>query len=147
MCAITIDADAISGPGGSLPVLPGDETARKFLMIIEGECLGLGPSAAGSKYGYSRQRYHQLRDLYRKGGVGALRNDKRGPKHATRRTDESVRQVIRHRFLDPKASVEVIAQKLRQTGWPMSARSVQRTISEYGLQKKTPRAPRRSGDR
>lgn len=147
MCAITIEADAISGPGGSLPVLSGDETARKFLMIIEGECLGLGPSVAARKYGYSRQRYHQLRDLYRQGGVGALRNDKRGPKRATRRTDESVRQVIRHRFLDPKASVEVIAQKLRQTGWPMSARSVQRTIAEYGLQKKTPRAPRRSPDR
>ncbi len=147
MSAITLDTGAISGPSGSLPVLPGDETARKFLMIIEGECLGLGPSAAAQKYGYSRQRYHQVRDLYRQGGVGALRNDKRGPKGATRRTDESVRQVIRHRFLDPKASAEVIAQKLRQTGWAMSARSVQRTISEYGLQKKTPRASRASGER
>jgi hypothetical protein len=147
MGAITIDAGAIVGPGGSLPVRPEDETARKFLMIIEGECLGLGPGAAARKYGYTRQRYHQLRALYRGKGLAALHSDKRGPKGATRRTDESVRQVIRHRFLDPKASAEVIAQKLRQTGWALSARSVQRTISEYGLQKKTPRAARPGPER
>ena len=45
--------------------------------------------------------------------------------------------MIRHRFLDPDASAEVIAQKLRQTGFAISTRSVQRVIDEYGLQKKT----------
>jgi hypothetical protein len=142
MGTITFGAHTIVGRGGTLPVRPEHETARKFLMLIEGECLGLGPGAAAQKYGYTRQRYHQLRALYREKGLTALHNEKRGPKGATRRTDESVRQVIRHRFLDPKASAEVIAQKLRQTGWALSARSVQRTISEYGLQKKTPRASR-----
>jgi site-specific recombinase XerC len=34
-------------------------------------------------------------------------------------------------------SVEVIAQKLNQNGYTIAARSVQRVISEYGLQKKT----------
>jgi hypothetical protein len=48
-----------------------------------------------------------------------------------------VRQVIRHRFLDPEASTEVIAQKLCQTGFVISIRSVARVIAEYGLQKKT----------
>lgn len=47
-----------------------------------------------------------------------------------------VSQIIRLRFLDPKASAEVIAQKLRQTGVKVSVRSVERTITEYGLQKK-----------
>ena len=60
----------------------------------------------------------------------------RGPKHNYRRTDELVRQVIRHRFLDPEASADVIAQKLRQTGLPISTRSVERVIADYGLQKK-----------
>jgi hypothetical protein len=45
--------------------------------------------------------------------------------------------VIRHRFLDPQISPEVIAQKLVQCGYPISTRSVERVISEYGLQKKT----------
>ena len=41
------------------------------------------------------------------------------------------------RFLDPQASTAVIAQKLRQTGLPISNRSVERVIAEFGLQKKT----------
>jgi hypothetical protein len=34
-------------------------------------------------------------------------------------------------------SAEVIAQKLRQTGFVISTRSVERVIEDYGLQKKT----------
>ena len=45
--------------------------------------------------------------------------------------------MIRHRFLDPDASAEVVAQKLCQSGWEISIRSVQRVIEEFGLQKKT----------
>jgi hypothetical protein len=52
------------------------------------------------------------------------------------RTEEVVRQVIRHRFLDPDASADVIAQKLRQTGFGVSTRSVERIIEQFGLQKK-----------
>ena len=70
-------------------------------------------------------------------GAQALQSHKRGPKTQYRRTAEVVRQVIRHRFLDPDASPEVIAQKLCQSGWEISIRSVQRVIEEYGLQKKT----------
>jgi hypothetical protein len=47
-----------------------------------------------------------------------------------------VRQVIRHRFLDAEATVEVIAQKLEQTGHAISIRSVERVVADYGLQKK-----------
>jgi hypothetical protein len=45
--------------------------------------------------------------------------------------------VIRHRFLDPEASAQVIGQKLRQAGQPISTRSVERVLEDYGLQKKT----------
>jgi transposase len=110
-------------------------------MLIEGECEGAGPSAAARKFGYSRQRYHQLLRAFREGGARALASAKRGPRRNYRRTDEAVRQVIRHRFLDPDASAEVIAQKLTQRGWALSVRSVQRVLGEYGLQKKTPPLP------
>ena len=52
-----------------------------------------------------------------------------------RRIHEVVRQIIRHRFLDPHASADVIAQKLRQCGLAISTRSVERVIQEFGLQK------------
>ena len=128
----------------SLPKLPplevpeDDEITFKLAMLFEGQCEGSGPSAAAKKFGYTKQRYFQLLKAYQEGGAQALKSEKRGPKTNYRRTDEVVRQVIRHRFLDPKASVEVIAQKLNQRGWPVSIRSVQRVIKEYGIQKKTP---------
>jgi hypothetical protein len=61
----------------------------------------------------------------------------RGPKTDYRRTEQVVRLVIRHRFLDADASPQVIAQKLRQAGLSISQRSVERIIADYGLQKKT----------
>jgi len=70
-------------------------------------------------------------------GALALLSKARGPKTNYRRTEEMVRQIIRHRFLDPEASAEVIAQKLQQAHQLISIRSVERVISEFGLQKKT----------
>jgi hypothetical protein len=110
-------------------------------MLIEGECEGLGPSKAADKYGYTKQRYFQLRQAYEQQGSSSLCSKPRGPKRNYRRSDELVRQVIRHRFLDPEASAEVIAQKLRQTGFTISTRSVERVIADYGLQKKTLSVP------
>jgi hypothetical protein len=132
---------AIVGDHGFLQVGQGDEVSRKLAMLIEGECEGLGPSKAAEKYGFTKQRYFQLRHAYEQDGAQALANKTRGPKRNYRRTDELVRQVIRHRFLDPEASADVIAQKLRQSGFAISTRSVERVIADYGLQKKTLSVP------
>ena len=127
----------IVGSEGSVDVRPDDEVTHKLLMIIEGECEGLGPSAAARKYGYTRQRYDQLRRTLLARGAQALANLKRGPKTNYRRTEQVIRQIIRYRFLDPDASADVIAQKLRQCGLTISSRSVERVFALYGLQKKT----------
>jgi hypothetical protein len=132
---------ALVGAGGALPVPMDDEITRKLAMLIEGECEGLGPLAAAYKFGFSKQRYFQLRAAFSEQGALALQSQKRGPKTHYRRTAEVVRQVIRHRFLDPEASEEVIAQKLRQSGWEISIRSVQRVIEDFGLQKITLSVP------
>lgn len=125
------------GEHGTLPVAAHDEIAKKLAMLIEGQCEGLGPKKAAEKYGYTKQRYFQLLHAYSEQGAVALASKPRGPKRNYRRSDELVRQVIRHRFLDPDASADVIAQKLRQTGFAISTRSVERVIADYGLQKKT----------
>ena len=127
---------SFEGPQGILPVLEHDEIAIKLAMLCEGEC-ETGPTRAAEKFGYSKQRYYQLLELFREGGAAALASRKRGPKTNYRRTAEVVRQVIRYRFLDPDASAAVLAQKLRQTGWSISTRSVERIVEEFGLQKKT----------
>ena len=113
-----------------------DEVLLKFAMLYEGECEGMGVTQAAKKFGYTRQRYYQLLNTFKNNGLSALKNKKTGPQTNYIRTDEAIRQVIRHRFLDPDASEEVIAQKMVQCGFSISVRSVQRVISQYGLQKK-----------
>jgi transposase len=127
----------IVGPAGELLVPAADEVTPRLFMLIEGQCEGLGPMLAAQKYGLSRQRYYQVQRQFQENGILALVNQKRGPKSNSVRTDEVERQVIRHRFLDPDTSVDIIAQKLRQAGFDISTRSVERVIEKYGLQKKT----------
>jgi hypothetical protein len=138
MAWFDLEQHCLVGSGGSLVVPDDDEITRKLSMLIEGECDGLGPTRAARKFLLSKQRYFQLRTAFAERGALALQSQKRGPKRNYRRTDEVVRQVSRHRFLDPEASPEVIAQKLRQCGLPISTRSVERVIEQFGLQKKTP---------
>lgn len=138
----------IVGPRGTLEVPTGDEITPRLLMLIEGQCQTLGPQRAAEKYGLTKQRYYQVLHAYLERGAIALQGQRRGPKTHYRRTEEVVRQIIRHRFLDPDASADVIAQKIRQSGLSISTRSVERVIEAYGLQKKTlsisagPRRPR-----
>jgi transposase len=142
MLSFDQEAAEIRGTHGALGVQQDDEITRKLMMLIEGECEGLGAQAAAGKHGYSRQRYYQIRNRFREGGAAALQSEKRGPKTRYRRTPEVVRQVVRHRFLDPDASAAVIAQKLQQCGLRISQRSVERVVEEYGLLKKTlPESP------
>ena len=136
MPVFDLKKQAFVGGVGTLPVPQNDEATRRLAMLLEGEC-ELGPKAAAEKFGLSRGRYFQLREQFRQFGADGLVLQKRGPKRNYRRTDEIVRQIIRHRFLDPEASAEVIAQKLVQSGATISIRSVERTIQDYALQKKT----------
>lgn len=126
-----------TGPGGSLNVRDDDALSRRLAMLIAGECEGLGASKAAAKFDYSRQRYYQLLDDFYQEGAEGLLPQAPGPKSDYRRTEQIVRLVIRHRFLDSDTSAEVIAQKLRQDGKTISQRSVERIIADYGLQKKT----------
>jgi hypothetical protein len=125
-----------TGPSGQLAISDRDEISLKLAMLIEGEC-GSGPTQAAAKFGFCRQRYFQLRAVFREKGARGLAGQKQGPKTNYRRTEELVSQVIRHRFLDVEASSEVITQKLKQCGFAISKRSVDRVLAQFGLQKKT----------
>lgn len=121
----------------SLNIEPTDTIAWKFLMLLE---------AAWSKdetieniahrYGYTREHFYTIKSNYEKGGCLSLLDQPKGPKVNYKRTDEIEKQIIRHRFLDPEANCAVIAQKMNQSGFIISQRSVERTINSYGLQKK-----------
>lgn len=120
-----------------MPVGDDDEVSRRLAMLIVGQCEGQGATPAARQFHFSRQRYYQLLAAFQQDGALGLALEPRGPKTDYRRTEQIVRLVIRHRFLDTEASAEVIAQKLHQEGHLISQRSVERIIADYGLQKKT----------
>lgn len=121
--------------GKDFVIDPKDSLSVKLSMLIEGHCT-IGVQEAIKKYGYTEQRYYQLLLKYQEGGAHSLIDNKRGSDKQPVRTKDIVNQIIRFRFLDPFSSADVIAQKLNQIGHKVSKRSVERTITEYGLQKK-----------
>jgi len=114
---------------------PQDSLTMKLSMLFEGHCT-IGVKDAIEKYDYTEQRYYQLLNKYLEGGSEALIDKKPGSDKQSVRTKDAVNQIIRLRFLDPFASADVISQKLNQIGYKVSKRSVERTITDYGLQKK-----------
>ena len=111
-----------------------DSLSVKLAMLIEGHCT-IGVYEAIKKYGYTEQRYYQLLEKYQKDGSQGLIDQKPGSDKKPVRSKEVVNQIIRLRFLDPFVSAAVLAQKLTQTGYKVSKRSVERTITEFGLKK------------
>jgi hypothetical protein len=112
-----------------------DSLAMKLFMLFEGHCT-IGVQESITKYKYTEQRYYQLLAKYIQGGASALLDNKPGSDKQPVRTKDIVNQIIRLRFLDPFSGADVISQKLTQIGCKVSKRSVERTITEYGLQKK-----------
>jgi len=120
--------------GKDFEVNQNDSLGIKLLMLFEGHCT-IGVHESIKKYGYTEQRYYQLLDKYEKEGAQGLIDKKPGSHKKPVRTKEVINQIIRQRFLDPFASATILAQKLTQTGYKVSSRSVERTITEYGLKK------------
>lgn len=123
--AITLDID------------PSDPLLWKLAMVLEA---ALGKDCTieqtASKYGYTREYFYQVLGKLKSHGSPGLQDRPTGPKTNYRRTPEISKQILRHRFLDPEATCGVIAQKMNQSGYPVSQRSVERVVQEYGLQKK-----------
>jgi len=68
------------GPKGSLPISEDDEITLKVGMLFEGECEGIGATRAARKFGYTRQRYYQILQLFKRKGARALKRLKPGTK-------------------------------------------------------------------
>lgn len=127
----------VEGLSGSFAIKSDDNLTKKLAMLMEVKCLGVRVKDAAKKYGITCSRYHQIKNIYKSGGSNALIEKQCGPKKNYVRTETVNNQIIRYKFLDPEMSAAVIAQKMRQSGYKISIRSVERAITELGLQKKT----------
>jgi len=128
----------IEGTTGKLEIDQNDKLARKMGMLIEVECWGRSAQEVSKRYGYTKQRYYQILTKFKEEGSKGIQEKKTGPTKKRKLTETVTAQIIRYRFLDPGGTIDVIVQKLGQSGIKVSKRSVERVITEYGLQKKTP---------
>jgi transposase len=127
----------IEGPSGKFYIDNNDKLARKLGMIFEINCLGKSSKKVAERYGYTKQRYYQILEKFKEEGSEGIIEKKTGPIKSRILTDTITSQIIRYRFLDPDSPIDVIVQKLKQSGIKVSKRSVERVITKNGLQKKT----------
>ncbi|NJM16089.1 MAG: helix-turn-helix domain-containing protein [Bacteroidales bacterium] len=121
----------------NLSVSSSDPVTWKLAMLMEAANMQVGKiEDIAKRYGYTREHFYVIQKAFMENGSNGLVDKPKGPKSDYRRTDQIKKEIIRHRFLDPEASCQVIAQKMNQAGRPISQRSVERTINDYGLQKK-----------
>jgi hypothetical protein len=124
---------SIRGPGGALPVRHEDEVGSDLLMLIDGETSGRPLEEVLLEHGRSRSTYYEKLRRFREEGVEGLLARPPGPRSAWRRPLEVVRFIVRTRIRDPERSAALIAEDLLRLGHEVSVRSVERTLSQFGL--------------
>lgn len=126
-------AHEISGPGGRLALRPDDEAAIDLVMLIQGETSGRQLDEVLTEYGRSRSTYYEKLRRFREQGLEGLLARPPGPRSAWRRPLEVVRFIVTARIRDPERSAPAIAEDLARLGHQVSVRSVERTLTQFGL--------------
>jgi hypothetical protein len=121
------------GPGGALSVRPDDEAAVDLAMLIEGETSGRPLGTVLEEFGRSRSTYYEKLRRFRDLGVAGLLARPPGPRSAWRRPLEVVRFIVTTRIREPSRSASSIAEDLARLGHEVSTRSVERTLTQFGL--------------
>lgn len=124
-----------------------DEASVDLAMLIAGETSGRPLDEVLEAFGRSRSTYYEKLRRFRDQGVSGLLARPPGPRNAWRRPLEVLRFVVRARLRDPDRSAASIAEDLARQGHPVSVRSVERTLTQFGLTRRPPaltdRPPRR----
>jgi transposase len=143
--AVTPSAQAreIKGPGGALELRPEDEVGTDLVMLIEGETSGRPLAQVLSEFGRSRSTYYEKLRRFREQGVAGLLSRPPGPRSAWRRPLEVVRFIVTARLRDSERGANQIADDLARMGHTVSVRSVERTLTQFGLTRSGRGAPPR----
>jgi transposase len=132
---------AIRCPGGTLPLLPEDEAATDLLMLIEGETSGRPLEDVLQEFGRSRSTYYEKLRRFREQGVTGLLARPPGPRSPWRRPIDVIRYIVTSRLRSPDRTAAEIAEGLARLGRDVSVRSVERTLTQFGLTRGASRNP------
>jgi transposase len=131
------DGNVIRGPGGSLTLPEFDEASLDLLMLIEGETSGAPLDDVLARFGRSRSTYYEKLRRFREHGLEGLIAQPTGPRGAWRRPLEVVRFIVRARLRDPNRSAADLVEELSRLGHSVSLRSVERTLTQFGLTRRS----------
>ena len=130
----------IRGPGGILPLRPEDDAAIDLVMLVAGETSGRPLDDVLAQYGRSRSTYYEKLRRFREGGLEGLLARPPGPRSSWRRPLEVVRFIVTTRLKHPERGASEIAGELGRLGHSVSVRSVERTLTQFGLTRGVVRA-------
>ncbi len=133
-------AQELRGPGGVLPLRAEDEPALDLIMLVDGETSGRPLDDVLRQYGRSRSTYYEKLRRFRESGLEGLLSRPPGPRSPWRRPLEVVRYIVTTRLRNPDRSAGVIADDLTRLGHAVSVRSVERTLTQFGLTRRMNRA-------
>jgi transposase len=102
-------------------------------MLIDGETSGRPLEEVLSEFGRSRSTYYEKLRRFREQGVEGLLERPPGPRSSWRRPLEVVRFIVKARLGRPDRSAALIAEDLQRHGHTVSVRSVERTLTQFGL--------------
>lgn len=111
-----------------------------LMMLIEGETSGRPLDEVLVEFGRSRSTYYEKLRRFLEQGVEGLLPRPPGPRNSWRRPLEVVRYIVTNRLRHPERSAATIAADLTRLGHAVSTRSVERTLSQFGLTRPAARA-------
>jgi len=123
----------IRGPGGCLQLRAGDEPSADLVMLIEGETSGRPLDQVLLEFGRSRSTYYEKLRRFREQGLEGLLSRPPGPRTPWRRPLEVVRFIVTTRLRHPDKGAGAIAEDLLRLGHAVSVRTVERTLTQFGL--------------
>ena len=116
-----------------MPIRPGDRAALDLAMLIAGETSGRPLDDVLAEFQRSRSTYFEKLRRFREHGLAGLLPRPTGPRQPWRRSLSVVAQIVNCRLRNPGCGVEVIAAELAHRHVHVSVRSIERTLSEFGL--------------
>ncbi len=137
MNCLKVSKGRFEGVSGYLPIAPNDEVTKKLAMLIMGECGCESIERIAAKFGYTQQRYYQLRALFLEKDAQALISSKRDLKSSPELDRDVICRIIRMRFLNPRIGTSAIVQVLCRQGYLINRRMAERVIAPYGLEKRS----------
>ena len=123
-----------------LPLRPEDEPAVDLVMLIDGETSGRPLDDVLREYGRSRSTYYEKLRRFRENGLEGLLARPPGPRSPWRRPLEVVRFIVTTRLRHPERGAVEISEQLARLGHSVSVRSVERTLTQFGLTRSTARS-------